>query len=66
MTALAFVFAIDEAKGSHEPALDKLKKAELDARAEALLPATGWLPAPLRVSAQAESATADDLPEAAA
>ncbi len=41
--------AIDEAKGGHGPALDKLKKADLASRAEQMLSGTGWLPEPLRV-----------------
>ena len=57
--------AINEAKGSHAPSLDKLKKAELAARAEALVTGTGWLPVPLRIAAEGEPVTADDLPEAA-
>lgn len=40
--------AIDEAKRTHAPALDKLKKGELAARAEDLVANTGWLPEPLR------------------
>lgn len=40
--------AIDDAQGGHAPALDKLKKAELAARAEALVANTGWLPALMR------------------
>jgi ParB family chromosome partitioning protein len=51
--------AIDEAKGDHAPSLDKLKKAELAARAEQLLAGTGWLPEPLRI-ASAEAASEDD------
>jgi ParB family chromosome partitioning protein len=42
--------AIDEAKGEHAPALDKLKKSELAARAQDLVAGTGWLPEPLRPS----------------
>lgn len=42
--------AIDEAKGGHGPAIDKLKKSELALRAEQLLAETGWLPAPLRIA----------------
>lgn len=42
--------AIDEAKGSHAPALEKLKKAELAKRAEDLLSGTGWLPTPLAIA----------------
>jgi ParB family transcriptional regulator, chromosome partitioning protein len=41
--------AIDEAKGQHAPALDKLKKTELASRAEALIADTGWLPEPMRI-----------------
>lgn len=42
--------AIDEANGSHAPALEKLKKSELASRAEALVASTAWLPEPLRVA----------------
>jgi ParB family chromosome partitioning protein len=42
--------AIDEANGSHAPALEKLKKSELAVRAEALISGTSWLPEPLRVA----------------
>lgn len=52
--------AVDEAKGSHAPALEKLKKAELAERAENLLSGTGWLPAPIRV-AIAEAETSIDV-----
>jgi ParB family chromosome partitioning protein len=57
--------AIDEAKGEHAPALEKLKKGELAARAEALVAGTGWLPNPVRVIADSESAEADDIALAA-
>lgn len=40
--------AIDEAQGAHAPALEKLKKSELAARAEGLVANTGWLPALMR------------------
>jgi ParB family chromosome partitioning protein len=42
--------AIDEATGSHAPALEKLKKAELASRAEALVAGSPWLPEPLRIA----------------
>jgi ParB family chromosome partitioning protein len=42
--------AIDEAKGTHAPALGKLKKNELAQRAETLVADSGWLPEPLRPS----------------
>lgn len=42
--------AIDEAKGEHAPALDKLKKSELTVRAESLVAGTGWLPEPMRIA----------------
>jgi ParB family chromosome partitioning protein len=42
--------AIDEANGSHAPALEKLKKSELALRAEQLLAGTSWLPEPLRIA----------------
>jgi ParB family chromosome partitioning protein len=42
------IAAIDEAKGDHAPALDKLKKGDLATRAEQLLAGTGWLPDHLR------------------
>jgi ParB family transcriptional regulator, chromosome partitioning protein len=45
--------AIDEAKGSHAPALEKLKKAELAARAQDLVASTDWLPKPLRTESKA-------------
>lgn len=41
---------LDEANGSHAPALDKLKKSDLAARAEALVANTGWLPEPVRIA----------------
>lgn len=50
--------SIDEAKGGHGPALEKLKKAEFAARAEAQIAGTGWLPEPLRVG-PASDALAD-------
>lgn len=52
--------AIDEAKGSHAPTLEKLKKSELAERAEKLLFGTAWLPAPIR-AANAESETSIDV-----
>lgn len=51
--------AIDEAKGNHAPALDKLKKAELAIRAEQLVAGSNWLPEPLRGNA-ADAAPADE------
>ena len=42
--------AIDEVNGSHAPALEKLKKAELAIRAEQLLAQSGWLPGPVRIA----------------
>jgi ParB family chromosome partitioning protein len=45
--------AIDEAKGTHAPALAKLKKPELAARAQDLVAGTGWLPEPLRATPKA-------------
>lgn len=42
--------AIDDANGSHAPALEKLKKSELAVRAEQLLAGTSWLPEPLRMA----------------
>jgi ParB family chromosome partitioning protein len=51
--------AIDEAKGEHAPSLEKLKKAELAARAEQLLAGTGWLPEPLRI-ASSDASSNDD------
>lgn len=44
--------AFDEAKGGHGPALDKLKKTELAIRVEKAVAGTGWLPEPLRTTAQ--------------
>lgn len=51
--------SIDEAKGGHGPALEKLKKTELATRAEAQISGTGWLPEPLRI-APANDSTADN------
>lgn len=51
--------AIDEAKGGHGPALDKLKKSELAVRAAQIVAGTGWLPAPLRGAAP-EAEIADE------
>jgi ParB family chromosome partitioning protein len=45
--------AVDEATGSHAPALEKLKKAELATRASQLVAETTWLPEPLRTSPKA-------------
>lgn len=42
--------SIDDACGSHAPALEKLKKADLASRAEALVAGTSWLPEKLRVA----------------
>lgn len=53
------IAAIDEAKGGHGPALDKLKKSELATRAHQIVAGTGWLPAPLRGAAP-EAEIADD------
>ncbi len=50
----AILSAIDEAKGNHAPALEKLKKSELAVRAEQMIAGTGWLPEPLRVAAASE------------
>jgi len=48
---------IDEAKGTHAPSLDKLKKSELALHAERLVVGSGWLPKPLRnVVADADDA----------
>lgn len=44
----AILSVIDEATGSHGPALEKLGKQELARRAAQLLKSTGWLPALLR------------------
>lgn len=57
--------AIDEAHGSHAPALEKLKKSELAARAEQLLAGTSWLPEPLR-SATNDNTPANDATDALA
>ncbi|MGH6922862.1 MAG: ParB/RepB/Spo0J family partition protein [Propylenella sp.] len=63
---------IDEAKGGHGPALDKMKKAELAARAADIVAGTGWLPEPLRIAdagdaadSEAEVIEDDAVPEAA-
>jgi len=42
--------AIDEATGSHAPALEKLKKVDLASRAETLVAGTSWLPETLRIT----------------
>ncbi|MCZ7593677.1 MAG: hypothetical protein M5U16_01270 [Hyphomicrobium sp.] len=58
--------AIDEANGNHAPALEKLKKSELAARAEALVAVTTWLPEPLRLAAgTAPAPEAEAVPLAA-
>ena len=54
------ITAIDEAKGGHGPALDKLKKSELAVRAEGQIAGTGWLPEPLR-AATAMTVSADPI-----
>lgn len=60
------VTSIDEAKGGHGPALEKLKKTELAIRAEKTVAGTGWLPEPLRIgSGSASNDGRDALPEAA-
>lgn len=48
--------AVDEATGSHAPALEKLKKSELAIRAEGLIADTNWLPKPLRSAVNDNSA----------
>lgn len=53
--------SIDEAKGGHGPALDKMKKADLASRAEDMVADTGWLPEPLRISSDAEIADEPDV-----
>jgi len=58
--------AIDEAKGEHAPSLEKLKKAELAARAETLVAGTGWLPMPLRSAASNDDASSDEAMSRAA
>ncbi|MBU6378284.1 MAG: hypothetical protein KJS95_07090 [Gammaproteobacteria bacterium] len=57
--------AIDEAKGGHGPALDKLKKSELAIRAEGQLAGTGWLPEPLRLAEARNEAGPTVLAQAA-
>jgi ParB family chromosome partitioning protein len=57
--------AIDEAKGEHAPALDKLKKTELATRVQGLIAGTGWLPAPMRIAANENASRADAMPVAA-
>ena len=42
---------IDEARGEHAPALDKLQKSELAFRAEGLVAGTFWLPQAMRIAA---------------
>lgn len=46
--------AIDEAKGSHAPALEKLRKSELAAQVERLVAGTGWLPVSLQIKPTAK------------
>jgi ParB family chromosome partitioning protein len=65
----AILAAIDEAKGGHGPALDKMKKAELAKRAEDIVASTGWLPEPLRIADIADDdadseAASDDVSNA--
>lgn len=55
--------SIDEAKGGHGPALDKLKKSELAVRAEQLLAGTNWLPKPLRIELAVAASGSDDQDE---
>lgn len=57
--------AIDEAKGGHGPALEKLKKSELATRAEAMMVGTGWLPEPLRPISDDAPIAIDEHREAA-
>lgn len=49
----AILTAIDEANGTHAPALEKLKKAELAVRAQDLVANTNWLPEPMRAGIKA-------------
>lgn len=51
---LQILAAIDEAMGSHAPALEKLKKSELAAHAERSVTGTGWLPASLQIKIAAD------------
>ena len=56
---------IDEAKGEHAPALEKLKKSELAIRAEGLVAGTSWLPQAMRTAAN-ENVSQDQAITAAA
>jgi ParB family transcriptional regulator, chromosome partitioning protein len=53
VSRMRILAAIDEATGSHAPALEKLKKAELANRAAQLVSETTWLPEPLRTTPKA-------------
>ena len=57
--------AIDEAKGEHAPALEKLKKSELAVRAETLVAGSGWLPEAMRIAVNDNAAEPDAMPIAA-
>ena len=57
--------AVDEAQGTHAPALEKLKKDELAVRAESLVSGTGWMPEPLRMGSEAPVDQAEAMPLAA-
>jgi len=41
------------------PALEKLRKAELAARAQDIVAGTGWLPEPLRIAASVDDDEAE-------
>ena len=56
---------IDEAKGEHAPALEKLKKPELAIRAEGLVAGTSWLRQAMRTAAN-ENVSQDQAITAAA
>jgi ParB family chromosome partitioning protein len=56
---------IDDAKGSHAPSLDKLKKTELAVRAEALIAGSGWIPHPLRANMETTPAPDEETALAA-
>lgn len=52
--------AVDEAKGGYGPGLEKLKKADLAARAESMIADTNWLPEPMRTEPSRSSEIADE------
>ena len=55
----AILSTIDDAKGEHAPAFEKLMKSAI--RAKSLIANTGWLPAPLRIAHASEPDIDSDL-----